>query len=445
MKLRNAPPILMTLCVTLWTSAAPATENRPLLHCGVDLDRKVLPADAPQTAVIKITLDAPPPVDQNTDRPPVNLGIVLDRSGSMSGKKIAKAREAAVEALRRLNRNDVFSLVVYDHEVQSLVPAQSAGLTEWIESRIHGIRPGGNTALFGGVSQGAAELRKNIVNPYIHRLILLSDGLANVGPSTPGDLARLGTGLLKEGISVTTVGVGTDFNEDLMTQMAEASDGNHYFVESSVDLPRIFAKELGDVLSVAARQILVEISCPSGVRPLRIIGRDGQIKGDTVQLYMNQLYGGQEKYALVEVEVPAGSDGTSMEIASAKCSYENVFSQQKEEASGSVNARFSGRAEEVKKSANAEIRKAVLSNEIAISQDRALDLYNAGDNVQAGAVLRQKRVELEAGNSSLGLTDLNDVTQRLEMDAEEFEQEQVDNVGKKRIRASSYKTRSQQK
>ncbi len=189
----------------------------------------------------------------------------------------------------------------------------------------------------------------------------------------------MGTGLLKEGISVTTVGVGADFNEDLMTQMAEASDGNHCFVESSVDLPRIFAKELGDMLSVAARHILVEITCPAGVRSVRIIGRDGQIKGDTVKLYMNPLYGGQEKYALEEVEVPAGNDGTIMEIASAKCSYENAFSQGKEQASGPTKARFSGRDDEVKDSTNTEIRKAVISNEIAVSQDRALDLYNAGD------------------------------------------------------------------
>lgn len=108
-----------------------------------------------------------------------------------------------MEALRRLNRNDIFSLVVYDHEVDSLIPAQSASLTEWMESRIHGIQPRENTALFGGVSQGAAELKKNMPNPYIHRLILLSDGLANVGPNSPADPARLGTGLLKEGISVS--------------------------------------------------------------------------------------------------------------------------------------------------------------------------------------------------------------------------------------------------
>jgi len=80
-------PAILTLFVSARTTSAPATEEHPLLRCGVDLDRKVLPADTPQTAVIKISPDAPPP-DQKVERPPVNLGIVLDRSGSMSGNKI---------------------------------------------------------------------------------------------------------------------------------------------------------------------------------------------------------------------------------------------------------------------------------------------------------------------------------------------------------------------
>jgi len=87
MNCRQFTPAILTLFVSAWTTSAPATEEHPLLRCGVDLDRKVLPADTPQTAVIKITLVAPPP-DQKVERPPVNLGIVLDRSGSMSGNKI---------------------------------------------------------------------------------------------------------------------------------------------------------------------------------------------------------------------------------------------------------------------------------------------------------------------------------------------------------------------
>ena len=116
--------------------------------------------------MVKVTLEAPPPPSRD-ERPPVNLCLVLDRSGSMSGDKIARAKEAAIEAVRRLSARDLVSLVVYDHEVETLVPAQSAANIEWIESRIRSITSRGNTALYGGLSHGAAEVRKNTGGRYI--------------------------------------------------------------------------------------------------------------------------------------------------------------------------------------------------------------------------------------------------------------------------------------
>lgn len=94
-----------------------------------------------------------------------------------------------------------------------------------------------------------------------------------------------GAALIKEGISVTTIGVGTDYNEDLMTRLSQRSDGNSYFVESSPDLPQIFRTELGDVLSVVARKVKVMIKCPDGVRPLNIIGREGRIREHSAELF----------------------------------------------------------------------------------------------------------------------------------------------------------------
>ena len=319
---------------------------KPLVECDLSLDRTILPAGLAQKMVIKVNLDVPV-IPVEVSRPPVNLTLVLDRSGSMSGNKIAKAREAAIAALRSLSPQDLFSLVIYDHNVQTLVPPQSTANSEWIESRIHSIGAGGNTALFGAVSQGAAEVRKNLYDRYVHRIVLLSDGLANVGPSSPADLARLGAALIKEGISVTTIGIGTDFNEDLMTQLAERSDGNHYFVESSRDLPRIFAAELGDVLSVAARKVIIEIDCPDGVRPLRIIGREGRIRNNRVEVHLNQLYAGQEKYVLIEVMVEAGREDELKTIADARCAYENALTNTQETPGGCPSLREQDRAEGV--------------------------------------------------------------------------------------------------
>lgn len=302
---------LVGFCAVLsFVAQASAGVQKAGVKCRVEIDRAILPAGGNQRAVVKVMLDAPPPPEKST-RPAVNLAIVLDRSGSMSGQKLERAKDAAIEALRHLGPMDIFSVVVYDHNVSTVVSAQHVKNIEWIEGRIRQIRSGGNTALFGGVSQGAAEVRKNLDGNYVNRIILLSDGLANVGPSSPEDLGRLGVALIKESISVTTVGVGTDYNEDLMTHLSQNSDGNTYFVESSRDLPRIFTAELGDVLSVVAKKVHLIIECPDGVKPLNIIGREGRIKGRIVELSLNQLYGSQEKYALIEVEISGGKSGIS--------------------------------------------------------------------------------------------------------------------------------------
>lgn len=444
MKITRRMLVPLLLLATL-LPAAPALA-KPLVGCDLSLDRTVLPAGQTQVTVIKINLDVPV-IPVEVARPPVNLALVLDRSGSMSGEKIAKAREAAITALRRLGPQDLFSLVVYDHTVQTLVPPQSAANSEWIEARIRSIDTGGNTALYGAVSQAAAEVRKNLDSRYVHRVVLLSDGIANVGPSAPEDLARLGAALIKEGISVTTIGIGNDFNEDLMTQLAARSDGNHYFVESSRDLPRIFAAELGDVLSVAARQVVIEVICPKGVRPLRIIGREGRIRDNRVEIHLNQLYGGQEKYALIEVQVEAGRENERKQIADVRCSYENALTRKPESSQAVAQVRFSKRQEEVRASASKPVQKALVENELAEARDQALDLYNAGRKEEAVRQLQEKSEEISSRNQALGFSDLaQEAASALEGDAGSFAAPApMAPAEKKSIRSESYKVRQQQK
>jgi Ca-activated chloride channel family protein len=267
--------------VSLLPLAACAKSNHESVRLRVELDRPVLSADRTERAVVKIALDGVR-LPRPEARPPVNLTLVIDRSGSMSGEKIQHAKAAAIEAVRRLGPDDVFALVTFDHEIETLVPATRVGDTRAIEARIRSIVARGNTAIYGGLTQGAAELRKHLEDRrYTQRLVLLSDGLANNGPSTPDDFARLGASLGREGISVSTVGLGLGYNEDLMTRLARRSDGNTYFVASSRDLVAIFNSELGDVLNVVARRVVVTVEFPVGVRPLAFVGREGGDSGAT--------------------------------------------------------------------------------------------------------------------------------------------------------------------
>lgn len=441
-------PIMILGLLGLWGgfwSACPSTAEarNHTVSCKVNADRAVLLAGASQKVVLKVTLDAAPP-PKRIGRPAVNLAIVLDRSGSMAGAKLEKAKEAAIEALNRLNSKDIFSVVVYNHVVKTIVPAQSAENVEWIKERIRGISSGGNTALFGGVSQGASEVRKHLDDKYVRRIILLSDGIANVGPATPEDLGRLGAALLKEGMSVTTVGVGTDYNEDLMTRLSRQSDGNTYFVESSSDLPRIFSDELGDVLSVVAKNVRVIIECPVGVRPLNIIGREGRIKGRTVELAMNQLYGGQQKYVLLEVDVPERKTGETMELAVARVSYENPFTRTQETSLGQAQARFSSNHLEVSRSVNASVQKDYELNRNALLQEQAIAYADKGKTQQAVEVLNRSAHHLNEAGKKFKNRELLDKAEEMKQQAERIEREGMTRSSRKRLRTDSYQTQQQQ-
>ncbi|MFT3782759.1 MAG: VWA domain-containing protein [Nibricoccus sp.] len=444
MKTNFISKIAAALVGVLSLVACSAKSPEETVQLRIDVDRSVLPAGSTSRAVVKVCLDGLR-LPRAEARPPVNLSLVIDRSGSMEGEKLARAREAALEALSRLAPDDILSVVTYDTEVQTLVPAQRVGDGRAIGAAIRGIRSGGSTALFGGVSQGASEVRKHIENRrYVHRVILLSDGLANVGPQSPEELGRLGAALVKEGISVTTIGLGLGFNEDLMTRLAQRSDGNTYFVESSDDLPRIFAGELGDVLSVIARRVVVEVVFPEGVRPLHFVGREGTIRGQKAELSMNQLYGGQEKFALIEVEVPGNRAGEEIEIASAQLSYENAVTQKTSVARAQRKIIFSGVREEVVASANLKVQNDYAVNVIAVTKDKAVDLVDADRRADAAQALRQKAAELKTTAAAYGNAPMAALAAKQEQEADRLEKEGLSNAARKTYRAESVQIMNQQ-
>lgn len=444
MKTRFAHTLLITGFLILAVAGQAAAMPPPQgLTCRLETANKVLLAGKPQNMVVKVTLDAPPPPATQA-RPSVNLSLVLDRSGSMNGDKIQQAKAAAVEALERLGGQDLFSVVVYDSSVLTIVPAQKAQETGAIVEQIQSIQAGGSTALFGGVSQGAAEIRKHLGSEFVHRILLLSDGLANVGPRNPSDLGRLGAALLKENISVTTVGVGTDYNEDLMARLAQESDGNTYFVESSQDLPRIFAAELGDVLSVVAKQVEVTITLPKGITPVRIINREGRIRDNRINLSMNQLYGNQEKYVLVEVAVPETKAGVKREIARAEVSYENPFTRKRATTTGVSFARFSPNPLEVEKSANLDVVREYQLNLNALIQEKAIELSDKGKKKEAVRELKKSAARLKATGKRYKDKRLMEEAEALEVQADTIQDQGMTKKERKVLRTKSYQMKNQQ-
>ncbi len=243
------------------------------------------------------------PYAEEKARTPVNVALVIDKSGSMTGSKVEHAKQAAMMALNRLRKSDIVSVIAFNQNVERLVPAGPYENIEEMHRRIESIRADGSTAIFAAVTQGAQEIREFTSPERFSRVILLSDGQANVGPSSPADLERLGREIGGRGTSVTTLGLGLGYNEDLMVRLATASDGNHAFIEDPEQLVEVFNREFDEILSVVGQEAEIIIECPEGVKPMRTLGHEATVSGQRVSFKLNQVYGAQRKYVVIELDV----------------------------------------------------------------------------------------------------------------------------------------------
>lgn len=409
-----------------------------------ELDRPVLPAGDTERAVVKIRL-LPEQRQSRQDRPPLNLAIALDRSGSMSGSRIEQAREGALVALRMLDKRDRFALVAYGSEVETLIPTQHPQRPERLAQVIRGINASGMTALYGGVAEAANELRRGSTAGSVDRLILLSDGRANVGPASPQDLRMLGHELASDGIVISTIGLGAGYNEDLMTALAETGQGNAYFAEGPEDLQRIFAAELEDLLSLAATDIRVTIRCAPGVRPVASIGRQGKIQGSEVSFEIRQLFGGQERFALLEVEVPAGREGDVRDLLSVEVDYRDALSGRNVRHEDQAQVSYSAREEKVREAANVEVVRSVADNRIAEARLEAIALSDAGRPAEASASMRQVNEEVSTMSRLYRDSRLRQQADAIDAEALRLQSAPLGNIERKAWVEDSYRTMNQQR
>lgn len=354
-------------------------------------------------------------------RVPLNLALVLDRSGSMQGTKMNAAKQAAELVVGRLQKDDIISIVAYDSGVEVVVPATKAHDKRALIAAIRGLRPRGSTALFAGVSTGLAEVRKFRDERHVNRVILLSDGQANVGPNSPNELALLGAAAGKEGVSVTTIGLGLGYNEDLMARLAKASDGNHAFVESATQLAQIFEYELGDVTSVVAQEVSVKVKLPEGVRAIQILGRDGEINGQEVFVAFNQLYGGQDKYFILEVEVKPRRVGQSLRIADVSVSYADMLSGETMRLSASDSVSFEKSLAKVSASETTPVMIAAVEALAVRINRQAVALRDKGQVQQAKQVLSDNAVYLQKNAAKYKSSRLDNYGVTNEQDAQNLE------------------------
>ena len=396
-----------------------------------------------QTAYLKVSLTGFELRDE-TIRPAANIAIVLDKSGSMNGDKIERAKDAASMAIERLNSADIAAIVSYDSTVRINMPATKVTDKKVFRDNIKRIYANGNTALFAGVSKGAYEVQKFLQRERVNRVILLSDGLANVGPSSPAALGRLGASLGKQGISVTTIGLGLDYNEDLMTRLAGMSDGNHAFAETGNDLAKIFDAEFGNVLSVVAQEVTVKIRCLPGVRPIRVLGRDATIIGQTVAVNLHQLYGEQEKFVVLEVELPAGEEGLSQQIAKVNVDYFNTVTRRQDKLAGTAQVQYTVSERVVEEELDEEVMTDTVQQIANEMSKEAVELRDAGRVREAQQRLQESAAYLEQNARQYNAPGLESLSGEFARDAEAIGKDEEWKKTRKVLKKRQYSVEIQQ-
>jgi Ca-activated chloride channel homolog len=392
------------------SSAGAATLNLQL-----DPDRRLVPVGKDQEVAVKIDLESE--TGRKPNRLPLNLAVVIDHSGSMAGAKIEKTKQAAMQLIDQLTPQDNLALVEFDDTVDVLFPSQHVLDREALKAQVQRIQPGGSTALYAGVETGGKELLKiESRTDRINRVILLSDGLANVGPSSTSDLKALGRSLSRQGISVSTIGVGDDYNEDLMAGLAEASDANYYYVKDAEKLPEIFAKELGGLQTVTARHVEVVITCADGIEPLDLIGRPEKFVDRKTTVEFSSFASGQNRYLFLRCRVKANDAVTQMDLASVKVTYRDEINGS-QEASAEQTVRV-GVTRSEKEAVNAVNQTVAAERELqlnALAKDQAMSDADAGHYRDAAESLRANAQKLEAVAASAPLP----VKQNLEAQAQQ--------------------------
>ena len=214
---------------------------------------------------VVLQLNPAPLAPASIQRQPVAIAVVIDRSGSMAGLKLQAACKAAQQLANQLTADDLLTVISFDHQVQMVVPLGAP--SELTSSSINQIRAGGQTALFDGWRLGMeALLEAKEINGHQKRILLLTDGQANVGLRRCSEIAPLVAQAAENGISTSCIGLGDDYEERLLTAMAEAGSGNLVHLTSPQQLEAIFRAELEGLNLTIGRNLQMRVQLAQGVK-----------------------------------------------------------------------------------------------------------------------------------------------------------------------------------
>ncbi|MEW6278155.1 MAG: ADP-ribosylglycohydrolase family protein [Candidatus Eremiobacterota bacterium] len=245
----------------------------------------------------------PPELEKPADRPPLNLSLVLDRSGSMHGVKMEMTRQAAGLAVRSLHPQDFVSVVLFDDRVETLLPSMSAAQAFATLHLLSHVDARGQTNLYDGWLSGGDQVARALDPGRMNRILLLTDGQANQGQTNPDRICEQVSSHASRGVRTTTIGFGRDYNEHLLKAMATSGLGNHFFVENPEQLRDFFDYELAGLSATVGTGVRLGVEPRGAVTVEVLMGPERTSDG---ALPFGDMVCGFPIQAVLRLRVPRG-------------------------------------------------------------------------------------------------------------------------------------------
>ncbi|HEY0868009.1 MAG TPA: VWA domain-containing protein [Fimbriimonas sp.] len=289
--------------------------GRPKSGDSVALDVRSSSGSAAGEAVLQVGLSTRMLGDRQ-DYPPLNLAIVIDKSGSMAAAdKMSRVKGSLQAMVSRLRPDDTLSVVAFDSSADVAVPSQKVGDGKAIQTAISQIVPGSATDLHAGLMLGYQQALKGYRKGATNRVILLTDGIANRGVTDPEAIANQSLAYNDQGVDLSTIGVGLDLNRDLLAVLAKKGRGLFHFVADGDDMRKVFVDELQSLLAPVALEPKLEIQWGPGLKLARLYGYQPKAGERSVRLDLDNLNSGATQVVLARFQrAGAGIQGEKLTV-----------------------------------------------------------------------------------------------------------------------------------
>ena len=343
-----------------------------------------LVAGREQTVDVLIRITAPE-LDTSRFRSPLNLSLVLDRSGSMAGVKMVNARNAAMFCVDQMLPTDRLSVVAFDEHIDVLFPSEPVSNKHSMKDLISRIEARGSTALHEAWVRGGLTVSEKLIDGGINRVVLITDGQANVGLTGTDEIVSQALGLYERGVSTSTIGIGDDFNEDLLMPMAHSAGGNAWHVVEPNDMQRIFQIELEGLVAQYAHTVSLSLIPADGVRIADQLN-DFELT-ETGRYRLPDLQSGSPLEVVVQLKVGPQAIGSSLRLLDLRLGFTPQDAKAAEVLKESHTIQFVSQHEVEALPINYEVVKAVQFLMNARARNEAMRLIDRGQFSEAGLVI----------------------------------------------------------